>query len=173
MNDFNEDSIKKDFIKYLTSLGITPASHKNYKSDISHFSGWLVLKLRTFGTYIEGLTEAVPFLAPSLAIEYKSYMQENKVADKTVNRRLSTLRHLSKFLLLTQIIEFDFMEGIENLKEELSGRKAIIPSFLISEFKEYLRKEKVSHNTIKNYLSDTRQFLAWLEANHYTLNPKP
>lgn len=157
------DSIKKDFIKYLDQLGISPKTHKNYRSDLSHFTGWLILKVRSFGSYIESLTEAVPFLNSSIASEYKNYMVENGIASKTVNRRLSTLRHLSRFMVAAQVINLDFMDGIENITARIKKERTLSP--VIDDFRSYLESEKVSPNTIKNYLSDIRQFLSWLESN--------
>ncbi len=158
------DSTRSDFVKYLNSLGISPKSHKNYRSDLSHFIGWLILRIRSFGSYIDTLTEATPFLSKNIAGEYKGYLVENQIPAKTINRRLSTLRHLSRFLIGIQIISSDFMEGIENISAKESTQKNLTP--IIEEFRAYLTKEKVSPNTVKNYLSDIRQFLTWLEINH-------
>ena len=150
--------METEFNKYLSNLGISAKSHKNYRSDISHFTGWLILKVRSFGSYIETLAEGVPFLNNALAHEYKNYMLENKVSLKTVNRRLSTLRHLSRFLVASQIIDVDFVRGIENATE-IKGA--------VSEFKSYLESEKISKNTVKNYISDVKQFLSWFESKQY------
>ena len=82
------------------------------------------------------------------------------------SRRLSTLRHLSRFLVSTQVIDEDFTTGIENqtmIKIEKFVSLADHPS--VKEFKSYLESEKISANTIKNYLSDTRHFLNWLSQN--------
>lgn len=164
------DSIKNEFAKYLESLGISPKSHKNYRSDLSHFIGWAILKIRSFGSYVESLSEIVPFLTLDLAKNYRGYMTQNSVPAKTVNRRLSTLRHLSRFLTATQIIDLDFMSGIENVgigtKEKLNSDP------IVNDFRAFLEAEKVSSSTIKNYLSDIKQFLAWLETNHEILNSK-
>ena len=91
-------------------------------------------------------------------------MIENNMPLKTVNRRLSTLRHLSRFLVSTQVIDSDFMQGIENsttAKEVKQIRISDHPS--IEEFRGYLESEKISPNTIKNYLSDIKQFFNWVE----------
>jgi site-specific recombinase XerD len=152
--------MENEFNKYLSNLGISPKSHKNYRSDISHFTSWLILKVRSFGSYIETLAEGVPFLNNNLAHEYKNYMLENKVSLKTVNRRLSTLRHLSRFLVAGQIIDTDFVSGIENATE---FKKVD----MVDEFKSYLESEKISKNTVKNYISDVKQFLSWLESKNY------
>ena len=169
-NQSNFDSLKKDFIDYLSSLGVSATSLKNYKSDVSHFLGWSILKIRSFGSYIESLSELLPFLSANLAGEYKKYLIENATPDKTINRRLSTLRHLSRFLTKTQAINSDFMNEIENITEAALIKIANHP--LIDEFKSYLQAQKISHNTIKNYTSDIKQFFSWLETNQEILNPK-
>lgn len=153
-----------DFLTYLSVLNISPKSLKNYKSDLTHFTGWIILKVRSYGTYIENLTEAIPFLNKNLVWEYKKYLLENSIPGKTINRRLSTLRHLAKHLIVSQVLDFDFMYGIENMS--LAKKVSIGTHPLINDFKGYLEAEKASVNTIKNYLSDVRQFLTWLEANH-------
>ena len=156
--------METEFNKYLYNLGISSKSHKNYRSDLNHFTGWLILKIRSFGSYIQTLTEGIPFLSHDLGQEYKNYMIENNMPLKTVNRRLSTLRHLSRFLVSTQVIDSDFMQGIENsttAKEVKQIRISDHPS--IEEFRGYLESEKISPNTIKNYLSDIKQFFNWVE----------
>lgn len=164
MIDNQLDSVKNNFIKYLSSLGISAKSHKNYRSDLNHFLAWAILKIQSFGSYVESLTECVPFITPNLAKDYKTYMKENGFPDKTINRRLSTLRHLSKHLVASQVTDFDFMANIENISAAVKPRSKVDP--LVNEFRSYLEAEKVSGNTIKNYLSDIRQFLTWLETNH-------
>lgn len=163
-NQSNFDTLKKDFIEYLSSLGVSVTSLKNYKSDVSHFLGWAILKVRSFGSYIESLSELLPFLSSNLIAEYKKYLVENATPDKTINRRLSTLRHLARFLTKTQIINSDFMDGIENISAATLIKIANHP--LIDEFKSYLQAQKISHNTIKNYTSDIKQFMGWLEKNY-------
>lgn len=159
------DLIKKEFVEYLDSLGLSPKSHKNYRSDLSHFLEWAILKIRSFGSYVESLSEIIPFLTDDLAREYKNYMRENAAPAKTINRRLSTLRHLSRFLTASQIIDSDFMNGIENIGANQKKKPEIKP--VISNFKSYLEAERVSPNTIKNYLSDVKQFMSWLETNQH------
>lgn len=163
MKENQEDSAKNNFFKYLDSLGLSPKSHKNYRSDLTHFIGWVILKIRSFGSYVETLTEAVPFLNSHMAVEYKNYMIENSIPSKTINRRLSTLRHLSRFLASSQIIDLDFMNEIENV----SLRKTTVATHpAVKNFQSYLEAKNVSKNTVKNYVSDVRQFLTWLEINN-------
>lgn len=157
------DSIKKDFFKYLNNLGISAKSHKNYRSDISHFTNWIINKVKSFGSYSQNLTDTIPFLSHDVAVEYKNDMASDASAIKTANRRLSTLRHFARFLVTTQIVDSNFMDGIENIT---SAPKANTNSEhpMLSEFRNHLEAQNVSKNTMKNYLSDIRQFLAWLES---------
>jgi len=159
------DSIKKDFNKYLNNLGISAKSSKNYRSDVSHFTTWIIAKVRSFGSYVTTLTEAVPFLSHDIALEYRNDISQDVSSFKTANRRLSTLRHFSRFLVASQLMDLDFMAGIENITNT-PAVKGLSEHPMVNEFKSYLESEKISNNTIKNYLSDIRQFLLWLESNH-------
>ena len=163
MPENNLDSVKKDFIKYLDSRGLSPKSHKNYRSDLVHFLGWAILKVRSIGAYVESLTEIVPFLNSDMGNEYRSYMIENAAPVKTINRRLSTLRNLARFMVESKIIDFDFTEGLKNVGSNLKETDKANPT--LDNFKVYLANEKVSPNTIKNYLSDIKHFMNWLETN--------
>lgn len=153
-----------DFLNYLANLKISKKSLKNYKSDINHFYSWLVLKVRSFGSYIESLEQAGPFLSDNTAKDYRSYLQNNSIPLKTINRRLSTLRHFARYLKLNGTMSSDFMKGIENITaQKISKSISMLP--LVDKFKAHLATEKVSDSTMKNYLSDVRQFLTWLENN--------
>lgn len=163
MYEKTSDSIKINFVKYLDNLGLSPKSHKNYRSDLNHFTGWLILRVRAFGSFIESLEGGVPFLNKNLSKEYRSYLSENKIPVKTINRRLSTLRHLSKFMVLSNLCDSDFMDGIKNMSEAKTGKA--VPNSVLQGFQTYLEAEKVSKNTVKNYVSDVRHFINWLESN--------
>ena len=127
-----------------------------------------ILKVRSFGSFVESLTEAIPFLSPELAEDYKNFMKQNSFPDKTINRRLSTLRHLSRFLVGSQVLDANFMDRIENISASGKPRSKVDP--IVNEYRTYLEAEKVSPNTVKNYVSDIRQFLSWLESNQQIIN---
>jgi site-specific recombinase XerD len=160
-NNSTNDILTESFFSYLESLGISSLSLKNYFSDIFHFSAWFQLKLNSLGMKIVNLSEAVQFLSSKFVIEYRNYLVHNKSSIKTINRRLSTLRHLSRFLILTQILDFDFMEGLVNM-DVIPGRNTLAYP-LLEKFEKHLKEENISHNTIKNYLSDIKHFISWLD----------
>lgn len=158
------DNIIKNFTEDLLLQGKSKISVKNYKSDISHFLAWAFLKLKTIGSYPETVAEIAPFINTNFFNEYKSYMVENKIKNKTINRRLSTLRNFSRFLTSRQVVDRDFMQGIQNVGIGVLKTAQGIGEEIIEKFKQSLASgEKASANTIKNYVSDTKHFLNWLE----------
>lgn len=158
------DKVLENFFEYLNSQGLSKVSHKNYKSDVQHFLGWLIFKLRSsWGTEVEELGEAAPYLKPDLAREYREYLRVNNIATSTIDRRLSTLRHLGKFFLHSQIMDFDFMAGVSNA----SATSALGSELnLVEKFESHLHTSKVSKKIIKNHVEDVEHFLDWLEKNH-------
>lgn len=159
----SNDKTVKDFLNQLLAQGKSLVSIKNYKSDLNHFLAWAVLKLKSFGTYAESFAEMTPFINHSFFKEYKSFMVENKVKEKTINRRLSTLRNFSKFLYSEGVLDKNFTEGIQNVGIGIPTKAQEKVTDIVERFRESLDKEKkVSPNTVKNYISDVRSFLAWV-----------
>lgn len=162
-----EHNLISNFIAYLQDLGVSELTIRNYKSDLNHFSGWLILKTRSMGVSADHLAGCLPFLNKKIGFDYRNFLLQNATPHITINRRLSSLRHLSKFLVLSQIIDFDFMNDLPNLD---SSRRKISSFPLLDEFEHHLAKEKASASTIKNYLSDIRHFLTWLQIKQQSLN---
>lgn len=158
----------KSFENYLIeSIKISKTSIKHYRSDLSHFMSWVFLKIKTLGILAEEFNQAIPFLSNDLIKEYKSFLILNKVALKTINRRLSTLRHFSKYLVLNDILQFDFMEDITNVQNIESK---LFENNLTKEFSRFLDSQKVSRSTSKNYIADINQFISWLNNNITSTN---
>lgn len=160
------DNLNTNFINYL--IRETKASKvtlRYYKSDLTHFTGWLLLRARVWGILADGLSELLSIINFKVVCEYKDYMITNNTPSKTINRRFSTLRHLSKFMLATGIATSDFMVGVTNISSIIPKEPKSPAESVIVDFKKHLEKEQVSQSTIKNYLSDVNQFLNWIQ-NH-------
>ncbi|MCJ7829467.1 hypothetical protein MUP50_00030, partial [Patescibacteria group bacterium] len=98
--------------------------------------------------------------------EYKTNLLLYQTPLSTLNRRLSALRKFG-----------EFGKEQEWLKENPAGKitNATKTAFtavstnkqpneeILEKFSTHLGKEKISPITIKNYLSDLRHFLGWLE----------
>lgn len=161
LKNISVDKTTKEFIEYLEFLGVSKNSVKFYRSDLSHFTSWLLLRIRSLGILAEELTQAIPFLKSIFTQEYKKYLVTNNIPAKTINRRLSTLRNLSRFLLQSQILNFNFSEGLTNVTTAGEEKLQVHP--LVDGFQKHLEAEKVSASTIKNYLADIRQFISWVQ----------
>lgn len=153
----NPEKIVQEFIDFLLQNKISQLSLKFYKSDLSHFMAWLKA---------DELSSCLPYLTQDEAKEYKNYLVVNNIKPKTINRRLSTLRQLGRFLLLSQILPFNFSEGLTNIPLKTHKVEKINLLDLLDPFKNHLFEEKVAKNTIKNYMADVKHFLAWLEINN-------
>ena len=156
-----KDSVANFFCDYLSSIGVSKRTLKNYQSDLSHFTGWFIFQLRSMGFLADELKDVIPFLNKDISHKYKSFMLSNQISPKTINRRLTTLRHLAKFFLESQILDYDFTDELTNYETRTFSYQE-----LVKEFENYLQKDKASPLTIKNYLSDIKQFIHWLETNH-------
>lgn len=158
-----KDSIILNFLDSLLSEGKSKVSIKNYKSDIGHFLAWATLKLKTSGVYTDNISEIAPFIDQKFFESYRDYMVDNGIKTKTVNRRLSSLRRLSHFLTENGILDSDYMIGIRNVGIGIPEKVQKISLDIVEEFrKSLLEKDKASENTAKNYASDVRSFLAWM-----------
>lgn len=156
-------SIFVSFISHLKLRGVSLNTLKNYRSDLKFFAIWVSQKLGTTGIKTESLDEALPFLSTDLASEFKVHLKELSPSENTINRRLSALRTLSHFLVESQILESDFMEGIANIGSQSKNISDNYPS--LAHFKRHLEEANVSPNTVKNYVSDVKHFLDWLESH--------
>lgn len=164
-----QDRVIDGFINYLKSSGLSKNSIRFYKSDLSHFSGWIVDKNKKLGVSAETFMDTVPFLKVGVAHEYKTHLIDCKIPPKTINRKLSTLRRFSDYLVSSGIISFDLAQGLENIPglvvSNISRETDQFMS-LVADFQKHLESQKASKNTIKNYVADVKHFFTWIEINH-------
>ena len=158
-------SLTQKFEKYLTEeLKISKNTLKFYKSDLGHFASWLLSKLRGSGSLVNELDEAAPYINTENARQYLEHLQGAGATNKTINRRLSTLRNFSRFLVSQNISEYGFMDNVGNLVIDRNSKKEKNVTPILEEFQAHLSSHnKYSRNTIKNYTNDVRQFLSWME----------
>lgn len=155
-------NIRKQFEEYLRiSLGVSKNTVKFYRSDLGHFTNWFCQRLKASGMFTDSLEEAIPYINNSQALAYKAQMEASSNPIKSINRRLSTLRHFARFLVEIGLISHNFMDEVTN-SGVVPAPKRTEPD-IAHKFAHYLESQKVSQNTIKNYLSDIRHFMTWLE----------
>ncbi len=165
-------NLPKLFKTYLKIKGLSPVTIRNYSADLNHFLAWLELTLRSQNIALNrSLPELIiSFFEPNYLTRYKKYLIQNRLPISTINRRLSTLRNFGSFCVSQAWLQKNPAEGISNMALEqttnLPHRQAGGKEWkekILNSFKRSLEEEKASPITIKNYLSDIRSFLAWVE----------
>jgi integrase/recombinase XerD len=96
-SDEREDPLVRNFLDYLkVEKGLTPLTVGAYKSDLIQFAEFLAARRRD--------------LDKATRDDVRGFMSQlfaNGVKDRSVARKLSTLRHFYKYLLLDRIIKQD------------------------------------------------------------------
>lgn len=102
-----DDPIVKGFLDYLNvEKGLTPLTVSAYKSDLIQFAEFLAVRRRE--------------LAEARREDIRAFLSQlfaNGVKDRSVARKLSTLRHFYKYLLLDRIIKEDPTLEIDSPKQ--------------------------------------------------------
>lgn len=138
------DEIKIAFLDFLGKQGASVKTRKNYKSDAKHFLRW-------FNRPITSITQAH-------VDDYVHYFSLN-TPQSTLNRRLSTMRAFFSFCTSTGLISKNPALLVTGIAKKLNAKT------IIENFERDLLNEGASKATVKNYVSDVRQFLSWFE--HY------
>jgi integrase/recombinase XerD len=103
----DRDPLVKNFLDYLNvEKGMTPLTVGAYKSDLIQFAEFLAARRRDLD---KATREDVR--------GFLSQMFANGVKDRSVARKLSTLRHFYKYLLLDRIIKEDPTLDIDSPKQ--------------------------------------------------------
>lgn len=157
--------LPRNFKLYLESQKASPATIKNYLSDFNHFWGWLALTLKGKSIVFDPSSPAtfIAQITPQIIKDYRDFLAEKKVPTKTVNRRLSTLRKFGQFCFSQGWLKTNPAKKVLNLSL-VKKEKGTSSEKIINRFEDHLIREKASPATVKNYLSDLRHFLGWLEA---------
>jgi integrase/recombinase XerD len=113
-----DDPIVKGFLDYLNvEKGLTPLTVGAYKSDLIQFAEFLAARRRE--------------LAHARREDIRAFLSQlfaNGVKDRSVARKLSTLRHFYKYLLLDRIIKEDPTLDIDSPKQWKVLPKSLAPS---------------------------------------------
>ena len=102
-----DDRVVKGFLDYLNvEKGLTPLTVSAYRSDLIQFAEFLAVRRRE--------------LAEARREDIRAFLSQlfaNGVKDRSVARKLSTLRHFYKYLLLDRIIKEDPTLEIDSPKQ--------------------------------------------------------
>jgi len=154
---YNFENLQASFKNYLIAgKKLQAISVKNYLSDLRHFFGWIVLKLKVKNSKlkIESDKNLSELIDQRFIKEYRLYLTENNLPLKTVNRRLSTLRKFCSFCVAQGWMKENPTKQISNLKSKIQNPN------ILDQFESDLQKEKINSQTITSYLNDVQEFLS-------------
>lgn len=154
VNQYNLYNLEASFREFLIAENITPITIKNYLSDFRHFLGWMIFKLKVEKESNTNLINE--FINIELLQEYKSYLIENKLPVKTINRRLSTVRKFCSFCIAQGWMKENPAKKVANIGL-ISPISPISP--ILSSFQSYLEKQKLDVQTITSCLNDVEELL--------------
>lgn len=109
-NDVTVTQLVEDFFSNKSEKTV-----QAYKEDLRNFSDWI--GAQSIQIMAETLLHCPPGKANSLAIQYKSYLKnERDLSPSTINRRLSSLRSLTKFAQKLGLINWEL--SVKNEKSD-------------------------------------------------------
>lgn len=99
--------------------------------------------------------------------DYKTYLTSNNVPLKTINRRFSSLRRFGEFCKDQNWIPSAplRMSPFDTLRNISLNQPFPESEYHLGEFRTELWRKGLTKISLKNYLSDVKQFLAWTGKN--------
>jgi len=111
------------FRRHLEALEISEKSIRNYKSDFDHFIRWLMVNLEK----IEMLDNRILSLDEETITTYKQFLLSSQTPRLTINRRLTSIRHLASYLVEHNYINYDFTKNIKNVGSHKRQTREVAP----------------------------------------------
>jgi len=163
----NQLELQTLFSGFLFEAGLSAVSIKNYLSDMRHFFAYCAAiesngNPPTVQEVFQNITKYIDL--------YSVEQKKSFTPQSTTNRRLSSIRRFSTFLAA----KFGLVSSLQNSIQPLSraqnpfdtsnnSEDDSLPTIkkILDHFKLFLTKEKKSHSTVKNYISDLNHFFAW------------
>jgi len=148
------------FVSFLKETGASEKTRKNYRSDARYFLNWLIFTVESqLGMIPRSHVTLVRLVTPELIEQYKRFLLANSIPASTINRRLSTIRTLFSFC---QNMEWVTTNPARVSHIPIRKTRSDDPHDLLDAFRRDLAEQGASKATVKNYMSDVRQFLDWI-----------
>jgi site-specific recombinase XerD len=142
-------TISNSYRSWLSSKSYSDSTIRNYLSDLY--------------TYFDSVGKDNPF-DPKVISTFV-----NKIsANSNYRRYLASLASFCQFALDQKLIDHN---PLKKIRQSLSSPPPPTIDTLLSQFATYLSTHHATPSTIKNYLSDLRQYINW--ADNYKLSETP
>lgn len=159
---YNLYNLEANFRMYLSAvINLKAVTVKNYLSDLRYFIGWYQRHAprESFLSLLENLTE-------EHVASYRAYLQKSNLPEKTINRRLSTVRMFGKYLIDQNIVLRNPASKIVNVGLKQKKLSASPYSTLpLSEFAHFLSEKDYPEHKILQAEKDVREFLSIIDSH--------
>ncbi len=176
MQQYNFYNLEASFIEFLNSgnRNLSKVTIKNYISDLRHFFGWFIFRLKASQEYSEFVDKLdIPSLITKclntlIVAQYKAYLVANSVPLQTSNRRLSTLRKLSGFFISQRWINENPTANLRNITNIIkkNDNKYYIQDestqLVLNEYKKALQSQNLKPEEVESSLNDINEFLNFI-----------
>lgn len=153
--------LEETFLSYLAKQGASERTRKNYRCDMLHFIRWTIMTIQNYQLPPPSShQELLGYITPEFLSDYRQCLRKNGIPTATINRRLSTIRTFFRCCLSHGWIQKNPAESLSNV---LLKVEEATTDEMLAQFSQDLAREGASKVTIRNYLSDARKFLFWLE----------
>ena len=148
----------KPFKDYLKNQKLSDVTVKNYLSDVKRFLDWSA----------KNQNSAEPVDCPDRQ-EFQGYirfLRAQAVPANNLKRYLSALKKFGQFLADCGKTKTNPAAGLSLVTPPSLSAQPINNSILLNKYGNFLLSQKLAPATVKNYLTDARQFFSWLQ-NQY------
>lgn len=176
MKQYNFYNLEASFIEFLNSgnRNLSNVSVKNYVSDLRHFFGWFIFRLKAsqeYSDYVERFdipTLITKCLNSLIVAQYKAYLISNTIPIQTANRRLSTLRKLADFFISQRWINENPAKNLRNITNIMKKTKDQYyiqeesSILVLNEYKKALQSQNLKSDVVEKYLTDINELLNFI-----------
>lgn len=161
---YNLSNLEPQFKRYLTAVNkLSSVSVKNYLSDFRYFVGWFHTYSDSFDLSIEysNVSKLLESINEDIVLEYRTYLVNEKLPYRTINRRLSSLRKFFSFAVSQQWISTNPAKQVTNVpKKPIKTDSAIYGTtdVLIRSFVTDLTSEGLNAQWISQAENDINEF---------------
>ncbi|NMB56766.1 hypothetical protein GYA19_02405 [Candidatus Beckwithbacteria bacterium] len=143
--------IKNNYFKWLKEQPLSLNEEEQIKTSLEHFLSWLKtqndqnLNVENFDNYLS-------------LLKTRSYTKTD------IDLISNSLKKFAKFLNEADLDKYDLAQKFE-VSTKFQNSNNLGQESIFDQFSKKLSKDKLTQNTIKNYIYDCEQFFAWL--NNY------
>jgi len=155
-NTYNLYNLEPQFKTFLLAENVSSLTLTNYLSDFRHFAAWFEAKINKQAT--KELFDLITF---DVINQYKYYLFESRMPQKTISRRLSTLRKLCSFAIQQGWLKDNPAKKVQNATNCQTITDISKLNNLLDEYQSYLLNTQGKESrVVENNLTIIKEFFS-------------